>query len=161
MRTVVLLKALTFVYGCNLKPNENVHRSMHLKNAEWLIGTWESKTESGNMFETWSKYSDKEFIGKSYLLIEEVPFILETLQLIQEQDSVFYIPTVKNQNDNLPVRFSLQSISDTELVFENLKHDFPQTISYFKKSQDSLVAVISGLKNGRIQKHLFPMHRVK
>jgi len=61
----------------------------------------------------------------------------------------------------LPVRFATKTISETQLVFENPQHDFPQTISYTKITADSLVAEISGTKNGHERKQIFPMKRVK
>lgn len=47
------------------------------------------------------------------------------------------------------------------LVFENPMHDFPQIISYTKITCDSLVAQISGEKNGQERKQAFPMKRVE
>jgi len=38
-------------------------------------------------------------------------------KLVQEQTGLFYIPTVKNQNEGLPVRFAAKTISETQLVF--------------------------------------------
>lgn len=74
--------------------------------------------------------------------------VFENIRLVQEHDDLFYIPTVKNQNDGLRVRFSTKTISETQLVFENPQHDFPQIISYTTITADFLVAEISGTKNG-------------
>jgi hypothetical protein len=71
------------------------------------------------------------------------------------------IPSVKNQNRGLPVRFALKIISDTEPVFENLRHDLPQTIGYTKINTDFLVAEISGTKNGLERRQSFPVKRVQ
>ena len=87
--------------------------------------------------------------------------VFENIRLVQEKEGIFYIPVVKNQNDGLPVRFVAKTISDTKLIFENPEHDFPQIISYTKISSDSLVAEISGTKNGQIQRQTFRMKRVK
>ncbi|MCL9807689.1 DUF6265 family protein [Flavobacterium amniphilum] len=132
----------------------------NLKKAEWLIGTWKNKTPKGSMFESWVKVNDFEFSGESYLVKKDGLFTLETISLVQEKDSLYYIPTVKDQNNGLPVRFALKTISDTKILFENQKHDFPQVISYTKVNSDSLVAEISGTKNGQIRKQTFPMKRV-
>jgi len=131
-----------------------------IKKAEWLIGTWENKSPRRTVYETWSKTSDIEFTGKSYILKEADTIVFENLRLVQEQNKLIYIPTVKNQNDGLPVRFTSKTITETELVFENLQHDFPQIISYTKIGADSLVAVISGTKNGQERKQTFPMKRL-
>jgi len=138
-----------------------IKQTNDIEKAEWLIGTWENKTSRGNIYETWSKTTDNEFSGKSYIVKEQDTIVFENIRLVQEQDGLFYIPTVKNQNDGLPVRFSTKTISETQLTFENPKHDFPQIISYIQISADSLVAEISGIKNGQERKQTFPMKRVK
>lgn len=131
------------------------------KNPEWLIGTWENKTPKGSIYETWKKVSDNEYAGKSYIIKEKDTIVFENIRLVQEQGGLFYIPVVKNQNNGLPVRFVAKTILETQLVFENPQHDFPQVISYTKVGADSLVAEISGLKNGQERKQTFPMKRVK
>lgn len=132
-----------------------------IKKAEWLIGTWENKSLKGSIYETWSKTNDIELSGKSYILKEKDTIVFENIRLVQETDSLFYIPIVKNQNEGLPVRFSAKTISETQLIFENPQHDFPQIISYTKINTDYLTAEISGTKNGQNRKQTFPMKRVK
>ena len=132
-----------------------------IKKAEWLIGTWENRSLKGSIYETWSKTNDIELSGKSYILKEKDTIVFENIRLVQETDSLFYIPIVKNQNEGLPVRFSAKTISETQLIFENPQHDFPQIISYTKINTDSLTAEISGTKNGQNRKQTFPMKRVK
>lgn len=132
-----------------------------IKKAEWLIGTWENKTPKGSVYETWNKISETEFAGKSYIIKEKDTLVFENIRLAQEQDGLFYIPIVKKQNDGLPVRFATKTISETQLVFENPQHDFPQIISYTKITSDSLVAEISGNKNGQKRRQMFSMKRVK
>ena len=132
-----------------------------LKKAKWLVGSWENITSKGNIYETWHKTSENAFSGKSYMVKENDTIIFENIRLVQEQDRLFYIPTVKNQNDGLSVRFVAKTISATQLVFENPQHDFPQIISYTKINADSLIAEISGVKNGQQRKQTFPMKRMK
>ncbi len=138
-----------------------MHPKNELRMAEWLIGTWENKTSRGSVFETWNKVSEHEFAGKSYVVNQKDTVIFETIRLVQEKDGLYYAPAVREQNKGLPVRFALKTISDTQLIFENLKHDFPQVISYTKITKDSLLAEISGIKDGKNSKIQFPMKRVK
>lgn len=157
MRTKLFFAVICLIVFCSW----TIQQKNDLKKVVWLIGTWENKTSKGILYETWTKISDKEFLEKSYLLRGKDTVILETVRLVQEQNTLFYIPTVKNQNDNLPVRFALKTISDRQIVFENAQHDFPQVISYTKIHADALVAEISGIKNGKERKETFPMKRVK
>jgi hypothetical protein len=152
---LMAVAGIIMVCACAIKQTNDI------KKAEWLIGTWENKTESGNIYESWTKMNEHEFSGRSYMLNEKDTVVFENIRLVQEQDELFYVPTVKNQNEGLPVRFASTTISATEIIFENSQHDFPQIISYSKMNADSLVAEISGIKNGQKQKQIFPMKRVK
>lgn len=49
-----------------------------IKKAEWLIGTWENKTQKGSIYETWNKTNDNEYSGKSYILKEKTRLFLKS-----------------------------------------------------------------------------------
>jgi len=135
--------------------------STDIKKADWLIGTWENKTSKGSLYETWRKINDREYRGKSYILQGKDTVVFETIQIVQDGSNLFYIPTVKDQNNNQPVHFIAKTSSATQLVFENRQHDFPQVITYTKTGTDALTAEISGTKNGKERKQSFPMKRIK
>ncbi|OPC45202.1 DUF6265 family protein [Elizabethkingia anophelis] len=129
--------------------------------AMWLIGTWENKTSRGSVYESWKKINGNELSGKSYAVKGADTIIFETVQLKQEGNNLYYIPTVRNQNDGKPVSFKAYTITDYKMVFGNPEHDFPQSVSYTKVNADSLVAEISGVKNGNVRHQTFPMIRLK
>lgn len=145
----------SFIFIAAAKESDNINK------ATWLVGTWENKTSRGTIYETWIKNSNNELSGKSYIIKEKDSIVFETIRLLQMQNSIYYIPTVKGQNNEEPVKFEGKMITDTQLVFENLQHDFPQVITYTKISSDSLVAEISGMKNGKERKQVFPMKKIK
>lgn len=147
--------SLAILYAWTIKQTNDIQK------AEWLIGTWENKTQKGSIYETWTKTGDNEFSGKSYSVKDKDTIVFENIRLVQENKKMFYIPTVNNQNDGLPVRFAAKTISENQLVFENPEHDFPQIITYTKITSDSLIAEISGTKNGQKRKQTFPMKRMK
>ena len=140
--------------GCAEKGTSDIEK------AEWIIGTWENVTPKGSIYETWSIVYADEYEGKSYMLKEKDTVVFETVSMVQKEGGLFYIPAVKNQNEGLPVRFTLKSISETRFVFENPEHDFPQVISYVQIGNDSLVAEISGIADGEERKVGFPMKRM-
>ena len=131
-----------------------------IDNAMWLIGTWENKTSRGSVYESWKKINENELAGKSYAVKGADTIIFETVQLKQEGDNLYYIPTVRNQNDGKPVSFKAYTITDHKMVFGNPEHDFPQSVSYRRLNQDSLIAEISGVKNGNVRHQTFPMRRL-
>ena len=107
MSKKIVLAIVSIIIFCSW----TLQQKNKIKNAEWLIGTWENKTQRGSIFETWTKISEVELSGKSYSLKEKDTIVFETILLLQEQDSLFYIPKVKNQNGDLPVRFNAKTIS--------------------------------------------------
>lgn len=137
------------------QPKQNIRK------AHWLIGVWENKTSRGSIYECWLKVSDKELSGKSYMIKLKDTVLLENVRLTEERGQLFYIPSVINQNNGEPVRFKLKYASDKQLVFENPGHDFPQTITYTKKSSDSLVAEISGWRNTKLARQTFSMKKIR
>jgi hypothetical protein len=159
MKTVTKLffafVGLPFLYAWTIQQTNDIIK------AEWLVGTWENKTSKGIIYETWAKANDNEYSGMSYSIKENDTTFFENIRLVQERGVLFYIPIVKSQNSGLPIRFTSKTVSETQLVFENAKHDFPKIISYTKIRPDSLVAVISGSKNGQEQKQTFTMNRLK
>jgi len=133
-----------------------------LKKMEWLLGTWETKTPKGSLYETWTRKSNHEFQGKSYFLKNKDTLLFETVQLVEKDKKLHYIVSVKKQNGGFPVSFVSKKTSEEKaIVFENPLHDFPKAISYKKTGKDSLLAEISGSKDGREMKQQFPMRKIK
>ena len=153
---VLVMVALAFLwFSCGDSETDRP-----IQKASWLLGTWENKTPRGSIFETWEKNGQDAFIGKTYTINGKDTLYFESVELRQLQDSLYYIPTVKDQNEGLPVTFSLNSMTDTSMVFMNPEHDFPQIIRYHLIHQDSLDAYIAGMKDGEQRTILFPMRRI-
>ena len=153
-------KILVFIISLVTSGSCIAQQTNKIRQAEWLIGTWENKTAEGSMYESWVKQNDSVLIGKSYMFKGKDTVIFESVQLVQEHANLFYIPIVKNQNNGLPVRFALKTISNEKMIFENPTHDFPQVISYAKTGADSLVAEISGVVKGKEQRETYPMKKI-
>jgi hypothetical protein len=112
------------------------------------------------MVEEWSRLNDSTYTGKSYMITATDSISLESIVLKKEGNDIFYIPTVKGQNNDQPVKFKLTSSSPNQLVFENPAHDFPQKITYTLESENSLLAEISGVINGQQRSRKFPMKKL-
>nr|WP_315028440.1 DUF6265 family protein [uncultured Chryseobacterium sp.] len=133
-----------------------------IQKLQWLLGTWETKTSKGSLYETWTKKSNNEFQAKSYYLNKKDTLISESVRLVVKGKDLHYIVSVKNHNNELPIDFVSKGIKNpTSLVFENLQHDFPQKITYKKMGKDSLWAEISGMMNGKLAKQAYPMRKIK
>ncbi len=147
----------TLAIFCSLSVRSQQAR---IDKAEWLVGTWETKTSRGSVYEKWRKGDNHQLLGKSYVLKEKDTIILETIRLVQTGNQLYYEPTVKTQNDGKAVRFTCKTMTSVKMTFENKEHDFPQYITYTKIHADSIVAQISGRVNEKERIRTFPMRRV-
>ncbi|KGO78865.1 hypothetical protein Q763_16410 [Flavobacterium beibuense F44-8] len=131
-----------------------------LEKAEWVLGQWVNKSHDAEFSETWMKENDSVYAGESYFIRNSSDTLFaETMKLAETNGKLNMIITVPNQNDEKPVGFEMTSANDTLLVFENPAHDFPTKITYRKVNKDSLLAEISGLKEGETVSQKFPFKR--
>ena len=154
INALFILAVFLISVSCSVKPDRDIDK------AEWLIGLWEHKVAEGYQYEEWIKINNSEFLGRGYHVQDNDTTLFETVQLIQREDSLFYIATVSNQNNKQPIPFLLKTATDTSLLFENRKHDFPQAIKYLKVGSDSLKAVISGNSAGKELLYTICMKRI-
>jgi len=132
-----------------------------IKKASWFIGTWQSTTKRGTLTETWGKLNDSVLIGKTYFIAGKDTLFSESNQVLERNKKLYYVPTLSDQNEGKAISFVLTNTVKNELVFENPMHDFPQKISYNRVGSDSLIAKISGIKNGKEAIKTFQMKKIK
>lgn len=141
--------------------DSDANKNEKIKAASWLLGNWENKSADGNLTENWEKVNDSTFQAQSYYIKEKDTLHFESITLQQKGENLTYTATVKGQNNDKPVSFKLKTATDKQLAFENLKHDYPQKISYTQITPDSLVAKISGIQQGKPSSEQFSMKKIK
>lgn len=152
-----LLLLLVAMDACNTKQADAPAR---LEKAAWLLSTWRQPGAEGMLWEIWQKESDTIYTGIGLLVNANGDTLFsEKLRLADRQDTLWYLPTVSNQNAGKEVAFKEIALSDTEIVFENPLHDFPQRIVYRKAGADSLQASIEGVQDGKPRKEAFSFKR--
>lgn len=147
--------------GKTKTPEQVPPQYQELHQAGWLIGGWENNSPEGRAIETWEKKNDSTYAGKSYFIMGKDTVSAETIVLEQHGKQVFYIPTVKDQNEGKPVTFTLTYSTAKQLVFENPNHDFPQKIAYTQITSDSVWIEVSGMVDGKLNAQNYPMVKVK
>ena len=110
---------------------------------EMLTGTW--KDSNTGIYETWKKVGDKHLEGYSYEIKNGEKHISEYIELSMKGNDLVYTVSVKNQNNEKPVSFTL-SATDTIYTFVNPVHDFPTYIQYLVISPNEIKATV-GNKN--------------
>jgi hypothetical protein len=164
VKQIVYFSIILVCIACNpmLPTQESAQKTyIEIGKTNWLIGKWQTTWEVGVAYETWQKETDSSLAGISYGISGKDTVAFESVKLKQIGTALLYIPTVKEQNNGMPVSFTLTSSGNNYLVFENLKHDYPQKISYQQISVDSMVAEISGVMNGKNALQTFPFTRAK
>lgn len=130
-----------------------------LEKLNWLVGSWEQKLPEGTLVENWKMENDSTYSGESYFIKEKDTLSFESIELLQKGDMLYYIPTVKGQNNDKPVTFKMTSDADNSFTFENPAHDYPQKIVYKKAGANDLIATISGKQQGKDSQESYAMKK--
>jgi hypothetical protein len=80
--------------------------------------------------EIWKMKTDTNLSGTGFKINGPDTILLESIELVFKDSTYWYIPTVPDQNDALPVHFKLSGSGEYHATFENETHDFPQRIVY-------------------------------
>ena len=130
--------------------------SATVEQVAWLTGCWEYKTEKRTVEEHWMAPRGHTMLGAGRTVQGEKLLEFEMV-LIREQDGQL---AYESRPSAQPMAvFLSRTIAEREVVFENLRHDFPQRIGY-KRDGDSLLAWIEGPRKGQTHRIEFPYRRV-
>lgn len=125
----------------------------------WITGCWEMNDNGRVTTERWGKATENLMLGTSQTVKGSKSVAFEYLRIVNNGHGLFYIAKPSSAKDETP--FPVLKITDKEIVFENLKHDFPQRIIYKQTKPDELAARIEGTLNGKVSSMDFPMTRTK
>lgn len=125
-----------------------------------LSGLWEMKDENGTAYEYWEINQDSTMRGFDYVLGKNNDTIIfEMMKIISKDSNIYFIANIPDQNEGKPVYFKLIEFTPMVFVFENKQHDFPQMITYSRKTDDLYSVVIEGPDNGKIKSVEFRFSR--
>ena len=111
---------------------------------DWLAGTWEMQASGRTVTEQWMPPATVEY---EFLLLRD-----------DADGGLSYVAKPSRQPE---ATFKLTKATNTELVFENPAHDFPQRILYTLQRATNLVAAIEGTKNGKARRVEFNYTRAR
>ena len=119
------------------------------------------ESSKGAIYESWEIAGINEMHSKSYTLKASDTVMLEEVKLARQGDGIYYIPTVRDQNQRKPVHFKMIASDNKKFVFENATHDFPQRVIYHLVNPDSLHAWIEGKNKGKEARSDYYFTRLK
>jgi len=112
----------------------------------WMAGDWTCQQWGGTYEEHWSKPAGGSMIGHARL-IKNGKAATRELDRIEETETglvLFVELNPKGERPGTVTSFPLKEMTKDKVVFENLKHDYPQRVIYFKKSDGTIAARIEG-----------------
>lgn len=164
MKNLAFLLVLLVFSSCkketeNAIPTSAKKQFKHIKKANWLVGDWDNLVNDAHFTEIWKQKNDSTLMGESYVTINKDTVFSETVDLIERNDSLFYVVSVKGENNEQPISFYMTKSANNEIVFENPEHDFPTKIVYKKITNDLMMATVSGMKDGKQIDDEYPFKR--
>ena len=124
----------------------------------WLGGCWKSDAAEPGSVEQWLPLAGGTLIGVSRTVKNGKTVAHEFMQIREHTDG--RLAFLAQPSGQQFAAFPVLRISETEVVFENLQHDFPQRIVYAVEGSTKLNARIEGMRNGSLRVIGFPMSRV-
>ena len=124
----------------------------------WLGGCWKLEGSEAGTMEQWLPLAGGTLIGVGRTVKKGKTVAHEFLQIREQADG--RLAFMAQPSGQPAAVFPLASLSDTEAVFENPQHDFPQRVIYARDGDDRLKARIEGLRTGQLRVMAFPMRRV-
>lgn len=118
----------------------------------WMTGCWEVRSASRVITEQWTTAEGGTMMGVSKTVRNGKTVFDEFLKLSREDGKLVYRARIGTPG---VTPFSLLTMTDSEVIFENKAHDFPKRIIY-RKQPNGLMARIEG--DGKHQD--FPYVRV-
>ena len=122
----------------------------------WLTGCWERRTRTGTVEEHWSSSAGGMLHSYGRTLRNDSIVDYEFVRIFSAGDTLVY---EANPSGQQRAEFRAVSPFSPELVFSNPAHDFPQRVIY-RRSGDSLLARIEGMRGGQLRVVHFPYRRV-
>lgn len=122
----------------------------------FMAGCWHRTTASTVVEEQWMSPRGGIMMGLGRTTAGGSVREYEFLRVFAAGDTLVYgsIPSRQSYAE-----FREKTLTDREVVFENLAHDFPQRIGYRSSGSDSLIAFIEGPRNGTVRRIEYPYSR--
>jgi len=133
-------------------------RAADISQLAWLGGCWKSDTAEPGSGEHWLPLAGGTLLGVSRTVKQGKTVEFEFMQIrAAESGQLAFIAMPSGQKT---VVFPLLRLGETEVVFENPQHDFPQRVIYQLEGETKLRARIKGMRKGALRVIEFPMNRV-
>jgi hypothetical protein len=143
--------------ACLAAPTLASAQAMQSHKLAWLQGCWAMVNQERAVEEQWMAPRGKTMIGTSRTVQGANLVSYEFMMIRQDGDQIAF---EVRPSGRAPVIFNASTITDSSVVFENAKHDFPQKIGYRRDGDNAMYAWIEGKRDGETRRAEFPYHQV-
>ncbi len=144
LRVLVLMLISTVAFSQTIT-QKRVANPKRVASLEWMAGSWVQERGNEKVLESWVGPSNGTMAAVNLSSWETGKTSYEFLRIIDTQETMSYIASPSGQ---APVEFQFKEAGNQRVVFENLAHDFPQRIIYWRDGE-KLAARIEGKLQGK------------
>lgn len=112
-----------------------------LEDLSWMSGAWGAEVSGTSMEEHWTAPRGGLMVGMHRDVLPSGKAFFEFLRIEARPDGIVYVAMPRGAT---PTDFPLKESTARRVVFENLKHDFPQRILYWLDDAGRLHARVEG-----------------
>ena len=113
----------------------------------WMAGSWHTTSPGGRVEEHWTTADGGLMLGMSKTVTAKGKIEFEFLRVVNDSGKPAYLAMPQARP---ATTFAFKSESADRIEFENLKHDFPQRILYWRDGE-RLCARIEGTMQGKVE----------
>lgn len=126
--------------ACTSNQNQN-----SLNNLDWLIGTWQGQSRSGNVFyEEWIKESPTEFINHNYHFENDLKIKGGSSKIILQDNQIYYI---NDTDSSKQLRWKATDVHPASVAFGNDSIKPYSRITFSLSAQNTWDATLTGPKD--------------
>ena len=124
----------------------------------WLSGCWAAANQESGSGEQWMPPAGGTMLGVSRSVRDGKTVAFEFIRIVEQDDGE--LEFIASPSQQKTASFSMTSIKDREVMFENPDHDFPQRIIYRLISDQELLGRVEGTIDGAERVVDFPMRKI-
>ena len=145
--------ALILLLGM-LLPTRN---TLLIERVSWLTGCWLNTARGAVIEEQWMAPRGGVMVGMGRTVRADT---LREYELVLVRDQGSELAYEAHPSGQPTATFRSTVVSDSQVVFRNPDHDYPQEVGYRRLGADSLLAWIDGTVGTRSRRIEFPYRRV-
>jgi hypothetical protein len=161
-RIIIAVLSIIVLQSCN-KYDANgrlIKEYEELDKAKFLLGDWEKTDSIGTLIENWKTENDSTFLGKSFFVINKDTIRRESIEMMQDKEHLLYTSTIIGENNDEPIPYQMTQSTDSLLVFENPKYNYPKKITYKLTGVKRITATISGILKGKNSSESYQLAKI-